>query len=112
MPAGSSDNQLSLSADQPQHDESRYGRVGFAAAFINILLLEFLTAVFMLTWYMLPFILLPVLIINALLAYGLTRGRGAVAQVGRGMLIGCISAPLTILIVIPAWFIARAFGLV
>jgi hypothetical protein len=56
--------------------------------------------------------LLPVLIVDALLAYGLTRGRGTVAQVGRGMLIGCISAPLTILIVIPAWFIAREFGLV
>jgi len=28
------------------------------------------------------------------------------------MLIGCASAPLTILLVIPAWFVARAFGLV
>jgi hypothetical protein len=112
MPAGSSDNQLSISAEQQYPAESRYGRAGFAAASVNILLLEFLTAVLMLSWYMLLFILLPVLIVNALLAYGLTRGRGAVAQVGRGMLIGCISAPLTILIVIPAWFVARAIGLV
>jgi len=112
MPAGSSENQLSLSAEKQNAAEGRYGRAGFAAAFVNILLLEFLTAVFMLAWYMLPFILLPVLIVDALLAYGLTRGRGTVAQVGRGMLIGCISAPLTIVIVIPAWFIARAFGLV
>lgn len=112
MPAGSSDNQLRLSAEQQCDAESRYGRAGFVAAFVNILLLEFLTAVFVLSWYMLPFILLPVLIVNALLAYGLTRGRGPVTQVGRGMLIGCISAPLTVLIVIPAWFIARATGLV
>jgi hypothetical protein len=96
MPAGSSDNQLSRSAEQQYAAEGRYGRTGFAAAFINVLLLEFLTAVLILSWYMLLFILLPVLIVYALLACGLTRGRRAVAQVGRGMLMGCISAPLTI----------------
>jgi hypothetical protein len=31
-------------------------------------------------------------------------------EVGRGMLIGCIAAPLTIAVFIPAWIIAKAVG--
>ena len=67
--------------------------IGVWVGLIALLGVDAETAVFMLAWYMLPFILLPVLIVDALLAYSLTRGRGTVAQVGRGMLIGCISAP-------------------
>lgn len=112
MPSGSSENQLDPTAQQHVAVGGRYGRAGFAAAVVNILLLEFLTWVFLLAWYMIPVIVLPAVIIDALVAYGLTRGRGTVAQVGRGMLIGCISAPLTVLILIPAFIIAKSAGLI
>lgn len=110
MPSGPSDGQVSPANQCQITTGGRYGRASFTAAVVNILALEFLTWVFMLAWYMLPVTVLPAVIIDALIAYGLTRGHGTVAQVGRGMLIGCISAPLTILIFIPAWIIAKAIG--
>jgi hypothetical protein len=111
MPSGSSENQLNPSAEQ-QVVGGKYGRAGFAAAFANILFLEFLTwVILVLAWYMLPVIVLPAVIIDGVVAYGLSRGPGSVARVGRGMLIGCAAAPLTVLLFIPTWIIARAFGL-
>lgn len=102
MPSGLSDRQVSPS--------KRFGPAGFAAAVIDVVVLEFLTWTFMLAFYMIPFTVLPAVVVNALIAWGLTRGRGTVAQVGRGMLIGCVAAPLTVLLFIPAWIIAQAVG--
>lgn len=110
MPSGPSDCRVGPANQDPVTTGGRYGPAGFAAAIVNMFALEFLTWVFMLAWYMLPVIVLPAVIIDALIAYGLTRGHGTVAQVGRGMLFGCIAAPLTILIFIPAWIIAKAIG--
>ena len=84
MPSGFSDDHA-----------ASYGPIGFAAALIDILVLEFLTWFFLPYWFMLPVTVLPAVIVNAVVAYGLTRGRGTVAQVGRGMLIGGITAPIT-----------------
>lgn len=109
MPSGSSDHQVEPPA-APQAPSWRYGPVAFAATALNVLVLEFLTWVYMLAWYMIPFIVLPIVVVDALIAWGLTRGRGAVGQVGRGMLIGCIAAPLTVLIFTAAWAVAQAIG--
>ncbi len=109
MPSGLSDGQDST-ANQHEVKTERYGAAGFAAALVNILALEFLTWIFIVYWYMLPVIVLPAVIVDALIGYGLTRGHGSVAQIGRGMLIGCLAAPLTVLVFIPAWIIAKAIG--
>ena len=53
---------------------------------------------------------LPAVVIVAVIGYVCTRARGTVHQVGRGMLVGCLSAPLTVAIFIPAWIIAQAIG--
>jgi hypothetical protein len=98
MPSGSSDA------------TGLYGPVTFAAAAVNVLVLDFVTWVWMLAWYMLPVVVLPVVVVDALIAWGLTRGRGPVVQVGRGMLIGCLVAPLTVVIFTAAWAIAHALG--
>lgn len=102
MPTGLSDRQLGTA--------NRYGPAGFTAAVVNILALEYLTWTFMLAWYMIPLTVLPAVIVDALIAWGLTRGRGTVAQVGRGMLIGCMSAPLSVAVFSSAWIIAKAIG--
>ena len=112
MPSGSSDDRLGLSAEHRVAVGGRYGGPGFAGAVVTILVLEFLTAVCMLAWYLLPVTVLPAVVLIALIAWGLRRGRGAVAQIGRGMLIGCLSVPLTLAILIPAYLAARAMGLV
>jgi hypothetical protein len=76
----------------------------------NMFVLEFMTWVLIPAWYLLPVIVLPVVIVNALVAYGMTKVRSATAQVGRGMLIACASAPLTAVVFFLAVFVANAVG--
>ena len=107
MPSGSSDGQSPVA---PAAATGLYGPVTFAAAGINVLLLDFVTWVYLLAWYMIPVIVVPVVVVDALIAWGMTRGRGAVVQVGRGMLVGCLVAPLTVVIFTATWAIAHALG--
>jgi hypothetical protein len=75
---------------------------------VNMLALEFLTWVLMVTaWFFLPIIAAPVLIADALIGWALTRRGDTAAQIGRGLLIGCLAPLLTVLIVIPGWIIAQ-----
>ncbi|MBB3750611.1 hypothetical protein FHT44_003106 [Mycolicibacterium sp. BK634] len=91
--------------------ERRYSAAGFAALTLNVLGLEFLVWVVMVTaWFLLPIVALPALVIDALTAWALTRRGGTAAQVGRGMLIGCLAPILTMLIFIPGWIITRNLG--
>jgi hypothetical protein len=89
-------------------DDARYGPAGFVAGLLTMLVLEFLTWVLLAVWYVLPVVVLPILIVVGLVAYRLTTARGTVAQIGRGMLIACAAAPLTIAIFIPAYIFAHA----
>ena len=89
----------------------RYGPAGFAAAFLNIFVLEVLTWFFMASaWYMLPVVVLPAVITNALVAYGMTKMRGIIAQIGRAMLIACVCSPLTVVIFVSGFIVAKAIG--
>lgn len=65
------------------------------ACAVNMLVLELITWFLMPMWIFVPFIVLPLVAVNAAIAFGLTRIRAA-AQIGRGMLISCIAAPLSI----------------
>jgi hypothetical protein len=112
MPSGFSEGRAGRSVEPPVTVSGGYGAPGFIAAVVTILALEFLTGVCLLAWYFIPVIVVPAVILIALAAWALTRGRGPVAQVGRGMLMGCISAPLTLVILIPTYLAARAAGLV
>src|ERR1700759_4786432 len=97
MPSGSSDHQIEPGA-APEAPADHYGPAAFVATALNVLVLDFVTWVYMLAWYMIPVVVLPVVVVDALIAWGLTRGRGAVGQGGHGMLIGCLAAPLTLVI--------------
>ncbi len=103
MSSGSSEYELQVMTPQ-----RRYSAAGFVALTVNVLALEFLTWVLMVTaWFFLPIIAAPVLIVDALIAWALTRRGGTAAQIGRGMLIGCLAPVLTVLIFIPGWIITR-----
>lgn len=74
---------------------ARYGPAGFWACVLNMLVLEMITWFLMPMWVFVPFIVLPLVAVNAVIAYGLTKIRAA-AQIGHGMLISCIAAPLSL----------------
>ncbi|GAY14071.1 hypothetical protein [Mycobacterium sp. shizuoka-1] len=105
MPAGFSD-------DPPDErpTSEKYGRAGFVATSLTVLVLEFITWVFLLYWYFLPVTAVPAAALAALIGYLLKRSRGTAAQVGQGILIGALAAPLTMAIFIPAWILAQAIG--
>jgi hypothetical protein len=99
MPTGSSDEPMT---ERPgSRDVNRYGAAGFVAACINMFVLEFITWVLMPWFIFVPYVLVPVVAVDALVSGVLISFSGRVSQIGRGMLIACISAPLT-------WFLATA----
>jgi hypothetical protein len=73
-----------------------YGPAGFAAAIVNLVVLEFMIITSVLLMYFPAlFVLVPALAINAIVAYILTKAHGTTEQVGRGMLIACAVACVT-----------------
>lgn len=78
---------------------SRYGPASFVAALGNTLVLEYITWLF-LPWlsYFALIIVLPVLVVDLALSGVLAARPGTLGQIGRGMLIGCLSVPLTVVI--------------
>ena len=50
--------------------------------------------------------------VDVVVAVILTSRSGTLAQVGRGMLIGLIAAPATLVVFLPGFFLAQALGLV
>jgi hypothetical protein len=109
MPTGSSDEPMTGHTDASDC-VNRYGAAGFVAACVNMLLLEFVTWVFMPWFLVVPYVLVPVLAIDALISGVLMRMSGRASQIGRGMLIGCISAPLTAFLAITTIIVAHAVG--
>ncbi|QZH62984.1 hypothetical protein K1X22_06425 [Mycolicibacterium farcinogenes] len=90
--------------------DDRYGGVGFLAAILNITLLEAVTWIFA-SWWMIALVVSPVLVlIDLAIAAIAAKGRGKIGQIGRGMKIGCIAAPLSLVIFIPIFLVAHAFG--
>ena len=88
-----------------------YGPTTFVAALVNILIVEvalWLTV----PWIALAVFVVPLLVVDAVVAAILKSRSGALAQVGRGMLIGLIAAPATLVVFLPGFFLAQALGLV
>jgi hypothetical protein len=79
----------------PSPSSDRFGRAGFAACALNVLVVELITWFLMPMWVFVPFIVGPIVVVNAAIAYGLTKIQST-AQIGHGMLISCIAAPLSI----------------
>lgn len=89
----------------------RYGAVSFAAALANTLVLDFVAWVF-LPWLMMAVLVVPILLVDVLISVVISRASGKVGQAGRGMLVGCLSAPLSLIIFIPAIVLVTAIGII
>jgi hypothetical protein len=88
---------------------ARYGPVSFVVAMVHILVLDFLTWAYM-PWLILVLMALPVLLIYMGIGAVVARTAGKAGQVGRGMVIGSLSAPLSVATFVPTWLIAQAIG--
>ncbi len=87
--------------------KDRYGPVSFLVTLVHILVVDFLM------WIFIPYsivLVLPVVLGYMAISAVIARGRGKVGQTGRGMLIGSLSGPLSLIIFIPVWAIAQAIG--
>ena len=89
----------------------RYGPAGFAAALVNILVVDFVTWIF-LPWLYLAILVLPLLLVDLAISVVLAVRAGTLGQIGRGMLIGCLSAPLSLIIFIPGFLAAAGIGVI
>ena len=90
------------SGDQSRGDlplavaDDRYGPAGYVAVVVTTLLSEALAWTLLpFAPYLVPVVVLPAAAVAAILGYGLSRVGGAVGRIGRGVLIGCWSGPLT-----------------
>jgi len=91
--------------------KSRYGALSFAAALVNILLLNcILWMLFIWSFWGYEF-LLPSLLIDLVMSAALNVFAGPLGRVGRGMLIGWISVPVSLFVFGTGLAIANALGL-
>lgn len=87
--------------------ESLYGPVTFLVAVLHLFVVE------VATWLLMPYsivFVLPVVLIYMAVAALVMRASGTLGQIGRGMFIGSLSGPLSLLIFGAAWAIAHAIG--
>jgi hypothetical protein len=89
----------------------RYGPITFVAALGNSLLVGLATWYF-LPWFALALFVLPILLVDLALGAFLATRSGAMGQLGRGMLVGLITAPVTLLIFLPGLLLVQELGLV
>lgn len=86
---------------------SLYGPVTFVVAALHVFIVEFATWIFM--PYSVVFVL-PVVLIYMAISALVMLAPGTVGQIGRGMLIGSLSGPLSMLIFGAVWAVAQAIG--
>lgn len=87
--------------------KSRYGPVTVGVAVLHLFVVEFTTWLFM--PYSIVFVL-PVVLIYMAIAALVMQAPGTMGQIGRGMLIGSLSGPLSLLVFGAVWAIAHAIG--
>jgi hypothetical protein len=89
----------------------RYGPITFVAALANTLLVGLATWYF-LPWFALAVFVLPILLVDLALGAILATRAGAMGHVGRGMLIGLITAPMTLLVFLPGLLLVQELGVI
>ncbi len=87
--------------------KSRYGPVAFVVAILHVFTVEFTTWLFM--PYSIVFVL-PVVLIYMAVSALVMQAQGTMGQIGRGMLIGSLSGPLSLLVFGAVWVVAHAIG--
>lgn len=87
-----------------------YGPLTFAVTIIHLVVADLTT--WLLCMAMWPFVIfvLPICLAYAAVGAVVARAPGRWGQIGRGMLLGTLAGPLSILIFVPAFAIASAIG--
>lgn len=88
----------------------RYGPLTFSVAIAHIFVVDVATWLFVLPMWPFVLIVLPITLAYIAISALIARAPGRWGQVGRGMMIGSLSGPLSLLIFIPAFVIAGAIG--
>ena len=89
----------------------RYGPITFFAALGNTLLVSLATWYF-LPWFALVVFVLPILLVDLVAGATLATRSGTMGHVGRGMLVGLIAAPMTLLVFLPGLLLVQDLGLI
>lgn len=89
----------------------RYGPITFFAALANSLFVSLATWYF-LPWFALAVFVLPILVADLVAGAALATRSGTMGHVGRGMLVGLIAAPMTLLVFLPGLLLVQELGLV
>ena len=89
----------------------RYGPLGLTAALVNILVIEFVMWV-LLPWVFLLVYLVPLLLLDLGVSAFLRSRQGRLGEVGRGMMIGCLSAPAAVVSFVPLYLLGLGLGAV
>jgi hypothetical protein len=100
-------------ANEPSAEVStnRYGPLSFVSGLLNILVLNSVL------WFLFIFsfwgyeVLLPLLLVDLVMSAGLNVLSGPFGRIGRGMLIGWISAPVSLLIFGTGFALASVAGI-
>lgn len=87
-----------------------YGPLTFAVAMVHVFAVGLATWLFVLPMWPFVFIVLPITLAYIGVSALVARAPGRRGQVGRGMMIGSLSGPLSLLVFIPAFIIAGAIG--
>lgn len=90
--------------------KDRYGPLVFAVALIHVFVVDFAT--WLICMPMWPFVIfaLPICLAHAAAGTVVALASGIVGQIGRGMLLGSLAAPLSMIIFGAVWAIASAVG--
>ncbi|WP_084188072.1 hypothetical protein [Mycobacterium paraffinicum] len=76
----------------------------------HVFVVDFATWLLVLPLWPLVFIVLPATLVYIGVGALIAQASGGLGQIGRGMVIGSLSGPLSLLIFIPAFVIAGAIG--
>jgi hypothetical protein len=87
-----------------------YGPLTFAVAIVHVFVVDLVTWLFVLPMWPFVLIVLPITLVYIGISAVIARAPGRRGQLGRGMMIGSLSGPLSLLIFIPAFIVAGAIG--
>nr|WP_231122320.1 hypothetical protein [Mycobacterium intracellulare] len=87
-----------------------YGPLTFAVAMVHVFAVDLATWLIVLPMWPFVFIVLPTTLAYIGVSALVARAPGRWGEVGRGMMIGSLSGPLSLLVFIPAFIIAGAIG--
>lgn len=77
-----------------------FGPAGFAAAIVNLAVLEFVSlTAWSLVFFLALIVTVPLLLINAAVGFFMSRAGGTAARIGRGMLVACATTVISHVVV-------------